>query len=86
MLTPDGNGRVRLTVSPFLKVVLVVIAVALSLIAVRGLLSTARPLYAQTAAQMDVNIKSIGGWSVSGSLPISIKEFPYSSLKVKVSD
>ncbi|MBD3285917.1 hypothetical protein GF359_05510, partial [candidate division WOR-3 bacterium] len=55
------EGAVRLTVSPFVKIMLVIIAVALCLIAVRGLFTAVRPLYAQTATSMDVNIKSIGG-------------------------
>jgi len=80
------DGTVRLTLSPFVKVVLVVIAVALCLIAVRGFFTTAKPLYAQSATSMDVNIKSIGGWSVSGSLPVDIEEFPYDALKVTVEE
>lgn len=85
MLKPRKDGTVRLTLSPFLKVILVVIAAALCLIAARGFL-TARPLYAQSATSMDVNIKSIGGWSVSGSIPVEIEEFPYSGLKVTLTE
>lgn len=96
MLKPGNKESVRLTVSPFLKVVLIVIAVALSLIAVQGLLRFgASPLYAQSTGEMDVNIKSIGGWSVSGSIPVEIsgsvpvkiEEYPYSStVKVELQD
>ncbi|MBN2380554.1 hypothetical protein JXM67_12205 [candidate division WOR-3 bacterium] len=84
MLKPQKDGSVRLTVSPFIKVVLIVIAVALCLIAARGFLA-AKPLYAQSTS-MDVNIKSIGGWSVSGSIPVEIEEFPYDGLKVTVEE
>ncbi len=90
------SRTIRLTVSPFVKVLLVVIAVALSVIAMRGLLSPS-PLYAQSSSgTMDVNIESIGGTSIYGSIPIDIKdfpfeglkisEFPYSGLKVEVKD
>jgi hypothetical protein len=72
MLKPDKDGNVCLTVSPFLKVVLVVIAVALCFIALRGFLAPS-VLYAQSGSEMDVNIKSVGGWSVYGSIPIEIK-------------
>lgn len=73
---------IRLTVSPFMKIVLVVIAVALSVIALRGLLSPS-PLYAQSnSGTMDVNIESIGGTSIYGSIPIDIKDFPYEGLKI----
>ena len=68
----QSDGSVRLTPSPFLKVVLVVIAVALCLIALRGFLGPP-VLYAQSGNEMDVNIKSIGGWTVYGSVPIEIK-------------
>lgn len=86
MLKPDKDGNVRLVVSPFLKVVLVVIAVALCVIALRGFLGPA-PLYAQSgSSSMDVNIKTIGGSSVYGSLPVEIKGFPYSALKVEIKD
>jgi len=70
MLNSDGN--IRLTPSPFLKVVLVVIAAALCLIALRGFWGPSS-LYAQSGSEMDVNIKSVGGWSVYGSIPIEIK-------------
>jgi len=87
MIKTDAKGGIRLTVSPFLKIVLVIIAVALSVIAVRGFITFPKPLYAETTQAIDVNIKSIGGWSASGSLPIKIEEFPYSSqVKVKVVD
>lgn len=72
MLKPDKAGNIRLTPSPFLKVVLVVIAAALCLIALRGFLGSSS-LYAQSGSEMDVNIKSVGGWTVSGSVPIEIK-------------
>jgi hypothetical protein len=73
---------IRLTLSPFVKIVLIVIALALSVIALRGLLSPS-PLYAQSGSgTMDVNIESIGGTSVYGSIPIDIKDFPYEGLKI----
>jgi hypothetical protein len=59
MLNSDGN--IRLTPSPFLKVVLVIIAAALCLIALRGFWGPSS-LYAQSGSEMDVNIKSVGGW------------------------
>jgi hypothetical protein len=82
-----------LTLSLFVKIVLVVIAIALSVIAIKGLLSPT-PLYAQSGSPTtDVNIKSVGGTSIYGSIPIEIKdsdikisEFPYSGLKVVVKD
>jgi hypothetical protein len=87
MIKTDTNGSIRLTLSPFLKTVLVIIAIALSVIAVRGFFAVPKPLYAESNQEIDVNIKSIGGWSASGSLPIKIEEFPYSSqVKVKVVD
>ena len=79
------EGYVKLSLSPFLKVILTVIAVALSLIAIKGFFNV-KPLYAQSSSSMDVNIKSIGGWSVSGSIPVEIEEFPTSALEVNVSE
>ncbi|NLI97591.1 hypothetical protein GX441_02895 [bacterium] len=93
MTEKSGMRSVRLTLSPFVKIVLVVIAIALSVIAIKGLLSP-MPLYAQSGSSTtDVNIKSIGGSAIYGSIPIEIKgsgvrisEFPYSGLKVVVKD
>ncbi len=55
------DGTVCLTVSPFLKVVLAVIAAALCIIALRGLIGP-EPLYAQAGSgTMDVYVKSLPG-------------------------
>jgi hypothetical protein len=52
------GGATTLTASPFLKVVLSVIAVALGLIAVRGLIGP-EPLYAQAFPdEVNVHVKS----------------------------
>ena len=52
------DGAVTLTVSPFLKVVLAVIAGALCVIALRGFIDPA-PLYAQAGLdEVDVYVKS----------------------------
>ncbi|MCK4231736.1 hypothetical protein KAX06_00410 [candidate division WOR-3 bacterium] len=85
MLNSDKAGNIRLTPSPFLKVVLVVIAAALCLIALRGFWGPSS-LYAQSGSEMDVNIKTIGGTYVYGSIPVAvdIEEFPYSALKVEL--
>lgn len=83
MLKPDKQGKVSLTVSPFLKVVLVVIALALSLIALRGFLGPSN-LYAGYGDEVEVNLKSLGGWTVSGELPVQIKSFSPSSLPVEI--
>jgi len=82
MLKPDKDGSIRLTVSPFLKVVLVVIAAALCLIALRGFLAPSA-LYAQSGSEMDVNIKSVGGWSIYGALPIEIKSATTLPVEIK---
>jgi hypothetical protein len=61
MLQNQKDGTVRLAVSPFLKIVLAVIAVALCIIALRGLVGP-EPLYAQAASgSMDVYVKSLPG-------------------------
>lgn len=86
MLKPDKEGTVRLVPSPFLKVVLVVIAAALCIIALRGFIGPS-PLYAQSGSgTMDVNIKTIGGSYIYGSVPVEIKDFPYSALKVELKE
>jgi hypothetical protein len=59
MLQTQKDGTVCLTVSVFLKVVLVVIAAALCIIALRGLIGP-EPLYAQAGSgTMDVYVKSL---------------------------
>ncbi len=83
MLNSNKDGTVRLSVSPFLKIVLAVIAVALCVIALRGLLAPAQ-LHAQSSGTMDVNLKTIGGNYIYGSIPVDIEEFPYDALKVEV--
>lgn len=61
MLQTQKDGTVCLTVSPFLKVVLAVIAAALCIIALRGLIGP-EPLYAQAGSgTMDVYVKSLPG-------------------------
>ncbi|MGD8720119.1 MAG: hypothetical protein PVH29_15025 [Candidatus Zixiibacteriota bacterium] len=58
MLSSAKDGTVVVTASPFLKVVLTVIAAALCLIAVRGFLGP-EPLYAQAGFdEVDVHVKS----------------------------
>jgi hypothetical protein len=53
------GGAVTLTASPFLKVVLSVIAAALCVIALRGLIGP-EPLYAQAwPDEVDVHVKSL---------------------------
>jgi len=55
------EGTVTLVVSPFVKIVLAVIAAALCIIALQGLLGS-EPLYAQTGSgTMDVYVKSLPG-------------------------
>ncbi len=55
------GGAVTLTASPFLKVVLSVIAAALCLIALRGLIGP-ESLYAQAwPEEVDVHVKSLPG-------------------------
>jgi hypothetical protein len=59
MLRHSQDGTVILTASPFLKVVLVVIAGALCLIAMRGFIGP-EPLYAQAGRdEVDVHVKSL---------------------------
>ena len=61
MLHNSKNGAVTLTVSPFLKVVLTVIAAALCIIALRGFIDPG-PLYAQAGLdEVDVYVKSLPG-------------------------
>jgi hypothetical protein len=61
MLQNQKDGTVSLTVSPFLKVVLTVIAAALCIIALRGFIGP-EPLYAQAGREtVDVNVKSLPG-------------------------
>ena len=61
MLRSQKDGTVTLTVSPFVKVVLAVIAAALCVIALRGLIAP-EPLYAQAGSgTMDVYVKSLPG-------------------------
>jgi hypothetical protein len=53
------DGTVTLTASPFLKVVLSVVAAALCLIALRGFIGP-EPLYAQAGrVEVDVHVKSL---------------------------
>ncbi|UCH78302.1 MAG: hypothetical protein JSU81_11375 [Candidatus Coatesbacteria bacterium] len=59
-MAQDGKEEtVTLVVSPFVKIVLAVIAVALCVIALRGLIAP-EPLYAQAGSgTMDVHVKSL---------------------------
>jgi hypothetical protein len=61
MLQTHKDGTVSLTVSPFLRVVLTVIAAALCIIALRGFIGP-EPLYAQAGREeVDVHVKSLPG-------------------------
>ena len=57
-LNKREDGVVTLTVSPFLKVVLTVIAAALCVIALRGFVDPG-PLYAQGREDMEVYVNSL---------------------------
>jgi len=61
MFQSQKDGTVSLTVSPFLKIVLAVIAAALCVIALRGFLGP-EALYAQAwPEEVDVHVKSLPG-------------------------
>lgn len=79
MLHNSKNGTVTLTASPFLKVVLTVIAAALCIIALRGFIDPG-PLYAQAGLdEVSVYVKSLPsniGVTVTpswGSFPVEVK-------------
>jgi len=61
----------------YTKVVLTIIAIALSVIAVQNM-SLVRPAHAadkkMVADEINVNIQKIGGSSVYGALPVNLKE------------
>jgi hypothetical protein len=73
------DGTVSLTVSPFLKIVLTVIAAALCIIALRGFLGP-EPLYAQAGREtVNVHVESLPSdidvtvdpqW---GTIPVSVE-------------
>jgi hypothetical protein len=69
------DGGVTLTASPFLKVVLTVIAAALCVIALRGFVDPG-PLYAQAGLdEMAVYVKSLPG-NISVTVSPSWSSFP----------
>ncbi|UCE26886.1 MAG: hypothetical protein JSW52_11150 [Candidatus Coatesbacteria bacterium] len=81
MLQNQKDGTVSLTVSPFVKVVLTVIAAALCIIALRGFIGP-EPLYAQAGYEsVDVYVKSLpGGVNVTvspewGGFPVEVKGY-----------